>query len=287
MSSSGQPDKYAVLGHPIGHSLSPLMHQASFRALDYNANYLAFDVHPDKLGSVLPAMRDMGFRGVNLTIPLKEVAFGQLADLHEDARRLGAVNTVEMTADGGLRGHNTDSYGFLRALDEAFGISSEGLRVLVLGCGGAGRTVAIATAMQGASQLMLADMDAERAISVAQEIEALDGSSLVVGLSTDTSEWEEAAAESDLIVQATPVGMKPGDICLLGDGVFNSGQYIFDLIYMYPSTPIMQAAAKKGARTANGLGMLLHQGARAFTIWTGMQPDTDAMRGALEQAVYG
>lgn len=287
MSNSGHPDKFAVLGHPIGHSLSPLMHQASFRALDYNAIYLAFDVHPAKLGAVLPAMRDMGFRGVNLTIPLKEVAFDLLADLHEDARRLGAVNTVEMTAEGGLRGHNTDSYGFLRALEEAFGVSPEGLRVLLLGCGGAGRTVAIAAAMQGATEVLLADVDENRTAAVAAEIGALDCDVRVGGLSGDKREWAEAAAESDLIVQATPVGMKPGDPSLLDPGVFNSGQYVFDLIYMYPSTPLMQAAAAAGARTANGLGMLLHQGARAFTIWTGMQPDTDAMRGALEQAVYG
>lgn len=286
METAGHPVVFAVLGHPIGHSLSPIMHQASFQALGYNGLYLPFDVHPDKLGTVLPAMQAMGFGGVNLTIPLKQKAFELLEDLHDDARRLGAVNTVEFTGSGSLRGHNTDSYGFLRAIDEAFAIKPEGMRILVLGCGGAGRTVAIASAMQKAASIALADTDCSRINSVAKEINQLAPHSEVISLENSPDTWQTAATHSDLIIQATPVGMKPDDPALLPIDVFNSNQYVFDLIYMYPATPLMQAAGQAGAHTANGLGMLLHQGARAFTIWTGKEPDTAAMRRALEDAVY-
>ena len=161
------------------------------------------------------------------------------------------------------------------------------MRILLLGCGGAGRTVAITSAMRGASEVVLADVDVQRSAALAVEIEQLGCAADISGISNDKSEWEAAASQSHLIVQATPVGMNPEDPSLLDAKVFHGGQYVLDLIYMYPATPIMKAAAQSGAKTANGIGMLLHQGAHAFTIWTGRQADTDAMRGALEQAVYG
>ena len=134
---SGHTKPYAVLGHPIGHTLSPVMHNASFQALGLDAIYLAFDVHPDRLMEVLPAMRDMGFGGVNLTVPLKEAAFRGLKELGPSAQWLGAVNTVEFRPDGTLKGHNTDGQGFLTALQEAFDLRVAGKRLFVLGCGGA------------------------------------------------------------------------------------------------------------------------------------------------------
>jgi shikimate dehydrogenase len=278
---SGYTKPYAVLGHPIGHTLSPVMHNASIQSLGLDAIYLAFDVHPDRLMDVLPAMQAMGFGGVNLTIPLKEVAFRGLKQLDASARLLGAVNTVQFTSDGVI-GHNTDGYGFIKAMEESFGESLAGAKVFVLGCGGAGRAVALMCAGAGASELILAEVDDAKRNGVADELKKLHPA-LKIQHATDAA---TACRGADVVVQATPVGMKESDAPLLGPEAFRAGQRAFDLIYMYPETVFMKQARLGGARTANGLGMLLHQGARAFSIWTGREPDVEAMRTALQKAVY-
>ena len=285
MNISGHTDPFAVLGHPIGHSLSPVMHNAAMTSMEMDAIYLAFDVHPDRLMEVLPRMADMGFRGVNLTVPLKEVAFNGLDDLDDSARRLGAVNTIEFL-DGGLRGHNTDGKGFLLAVDEAFGTGVKGKKVFVLGSGGAGRAVAITCATSGASCVSVTDIDAARSGRVAAEISELSPGCPVKSVNPDPASWPEASLNADIVVQATPVGMRIDDDPVLGPDAFREGQMAIDMIYMYPETAFMKAAAKSGAKSANGLGMLLHQGAHAFTIWTGRTPPVGAMREALEKEVY-
>ncbi len=287
MKLSGHTRPYAVLGHPIGHTLSPAMHNASFRALDLDAIYLAFDVAPDRLRPVLRAMADMGFGGVNLTVPLKETALAGMDELDDSARRLGSVNTVEFS-DGALRGHSTDGAGFVQALEEAFAIQPRAVSVFLLGCGGAGRAVALACALAQAPRIALADTDRGRAKRLADEIVAL-GAGAVVELvdAADPAAQTRACHTADLAIQATPVGMKPSDPPLLGPDAFRTGQWVYDLIYMHPETPFMKAARQGGARAENGLGMLLHQGARSYTIWTGQTPDVPAMRAALEAEVYG
>lgn len=282
---SGHTRPFAVLGHPIGHTLSPVMHNASFAEIGLDAIYLAFDVHPDRLMEVLPAMRLMGFGGVNLTIPHKEVAFRGLEKLDDSARLLGAVNTVQFT-DAGPVGHNTDGYGFLRALEEAFGKTTKGDSVFVLGSGGAGRAVALMAAQAGARCVTLADLDRARCEKVGAEIRG-HFPAVEIAVSATSADQASAARLADLVVQATPVGMKPTDQSLLAPDAFRAGQRAFDLIYHVPETVFMKAARAGGAKACNGLGMLLHQGARAFQIWTGQEPSVSAMRKALEQAVYG
>ncbi|MDA0577973.1 MAG: shikimate dehydrogenase [Verrucomicrobia bacterium] len=286
MNLSGHTKPYAVLGHPIGHTLSPVMHNASLRSLGLDAIYLAFDVQPDRLLEVLAAMRAMGFGGVNLTVPLKEVAFRGLTNLATSARRLGAVNTVEFCADGSLKGHNTDGGGFLTAVEEAFGASVRGKRLFVLGCGGAGRAVALTAAAEGALELAIADLESERVQRLAAELAKEFPHCAVIPVPAGTSAWAAASRHAELVVQSTPVGMKPTDAALLGADAFRPGQWVFDLVYMYPETAFMQSAVAAGAQASNGLGMLLHQGARAFRLWTGQDADVAAMRQALEQAVY-
>jgi shikimate dehydrogenase len=286
MSISGHTTIFAVLGHPIHHSLSPAMHNASLQSLGMDAVYAAFDVDPSRLMTVLPAMADMGFGGVNLTVPLKEVAFSGLKNLDDSARRLGAVNTVVFRPDG-LKGYNTDDKGFLIAIEEAFSATPSDHSILVLGCGGAGRAVAITCAVQGARRLLLADVEEARTRRVADEIRALAPRVDITPLPADPGAWKAQAREADLVVQATPVGMKPDDKSLLDASAFRAGQLVFDLVYMYPETAFMKAARQAGAKASNGLSMLLHQGAYAFTIWTGRKADVAAMRHALEAAVYG
>jgi len=259
---------------------------ASIAALGLDAIYLAFDAPPQKLMDILKAMRDMGFGGVNLTVPLKEVAFRGLDQLDESSTISGSVNTVEFLDNGEMRGHSTDGYGFVTAVNEAFSTTPAGKTVFVLGCGGAGRAVAVTCAAEGAARILLSDVDAARAETVAAEITESFRQVAAESAGSEPRNWVKAVAEADLVIQATPVGMQPEDTPLLGKDAFRPGQMLFDLIYMYPATGIMQEALAAGARAANGLGMLLHQGARSFKIWTGIDPDIAAMRQALENAVY-
>lgn len=278
--------KFAVLGHPIGHSLSPLMHNASIRALgltdDYH--YGKLDVAPDALIERLAQFPAEGYAGVNLTIPLKEVAFRELNELDASAELLGAVNTV-VFSDRGPVGYNTDGYGCLKALEESFGKTVQGESVFVLGCGGAGRAVALMAARSGAASMTLADIDAVRTERLAAELRA-QHPALRVEPCLDSAAQIAACRAADWVLQASPIGMKKEDPSLMPPAAFRAGQCVFDLIYMYPETALLSVAKSQGARVANGLGMLLHQGARAFELWTGIAPDVRAMRAALEQAVY-
>ena len=285
MSLSGHTKPFAVLGHPIGHTLSPVMHNASMEELNFDGIYLALDVHPDRLMEVLPSMALMGFAGVNLTVPHKEVAFRGLSKLDPSAKLFGAANTVEFT-ETGMIGHNTDGHGFLKALDEAFGKTVKGDSIFVLGCGGAGRATALQAATEGARQLVLADIDVERVQRLEDEVKVLVPD-IEIFQALEKNKQVELCRTCDLVVQASPVGMKKDDPSLLPPEAFREGQRAFDLIYMYPETAFLKTAREAGAEIANGLGMLLHQGARAFEIWTGTDPSISAMRKALEKAVYG
>jgi len=284
---SGQTLPFAVLGHPIGHTLSPIMHNAAFEELGMDAVYLAFDVHPEKLMNVLNAMSAMNFKGVNLTVPLKEVAFKGLNNIAPSAKMLGAVNTIQFLPDGTLIGHNTDGIGFLLAVNEAFSTKVNGLKIFIIGTGGAGRAIAITCAIENASEITLADIDEQKAQKVAKEIALIAPTVKTICMPSNHAAWKETSLKADLIVQSTPVGMKRDDPPILPPDCFKKGQMAFDLVYMYPETSFMKAAKAGGAITANGLGMLLHQGAAAFTIWTGKPAALSAMRKALEKSVYG
>ncbi len=278
--------KLAVLGHPIGHTLSPMMHTASLQVLGLAGEYEygKLDVSPEHLMERLTQLPAEGYAGVNLTIPLKEVAFQGLKKLDVSAEILGAVNTVEF-ADDGLVGHNTDGYGFLKALEEAYGKAAEEDSVFILGCGGAGRAVALMAALDGAKALTLSDIDLSRMKNLKEEIQT-KVPDVTVQFASEESKLRQCR-EADLVIQASPIGMKADDPSLLPKEAFRAGQRVFDLIYMYPETALLRVAKSQGAQIANGLGMLLHQGAKAFEIWTEIQPDVAAMRHALETAVYG
>lgn len=279
----GRTKPYAVLGHPVGHTLSPLMHNAAFRALGWNAIYLAFDVTPDDLPKVLRAMAAMGFAGANLTVPLKEVGCQSMDHLDASALITRSVNTVCFTPHG-LVGHSTDGYGFLRAYREAFGESLSGRSVFLLGTGGAGRALALVLPAEQIASLALADADPLRAQQVANEVKAI-APTLPVHVAPSLDEAERLARTCDVIIQATPLGMKPTDACPLPPGAFHPGQRVFDLIYRPADTITMRVARAAGARVANGLDMLLYQGVRAFEIWTGVQPPVNVMREALQSAL--
>lgn len=275
---------FAVLGHPITHSLSPIMHNAALRTLGLNAVYLAFDVLAEDLSAVLRGLTAVGCAGVNITVPLKEMAARCVARLDDTARRAGAVNTIRFERDGPV-GYSTDGEGFLCGVQEAFTTTPAGRHIFVLGCGGAGRTVALECARAGAASITLCDAESTRATRLLEEVRMM-----APGVKTEAvalSDAARAARRADLIVQATPVGLHDGDVSPLPPEAFQPGALAYDLIYHRPVTPFMRAAETAGATAANGLGMLLYQGARALEIWTGRAAPIDVMRAALEQAVYG
>ena len=277
---------FALLGHPVGHSLSPAMHNAAFKVLGLNACYSLLDVPPGGIPRTLEKLRAQKYGGLNVTIPHKEAAYRFLASqgkLSDVAQLLHSVNTVVFRPDGTLLGDNTDAPGFLDALREAFRTSPRGKRILVLGAGGAGRALALTCALQGAESILVADVNlaARRRLLLALR-QAAPGLP-VAGASL--AHARIAARDCDLIIQATPVGLHPGDPSLLPPEAFRKGQIVFDLIYNPPVTPLLATAQAVGARTANGLGMLLHQGARAFRLWTGRPPPVAVMRAALVKAL--
>jgi len=284
MEVRGTTRAFAVLGHPVRHSLSPVMHNAAFEALGMDAVYMPFDVEPGCLMEVLKSMRDMGFGGANLTVPLKEVAFGGLQDLDGTAQSAGAVNTVHFD-EAGARGYNTDGYGLLAALREAFGAAAEGEDIAMLGSGGAARGTSLVCAAAGARSLTLVARNRERTESLARDIKAALPS---INLRCVLDEKEKAGAIRDatLVVHATTLGLHAGDPPFAPASAFRKGQRFYDLIYNNPVTSTLAAAREAGALTSNGLGMLLHQGARSFEIWTGTKPPIDIMRDALQKAAY-
>ena len=285
MHIGGSTRCFAVLGHPIGHSLSPIMHNAAFATLGLDAVYLAFDVTPERLPMLLPALQELGFGGVNLTIPLKEAAYRFLSDLDESAQLLGAVNTVAFRSSGPV-GHNTDGYGFLQSVSESFGGAIAGRSVFILGAGGAGRAIALTCAKAGALSLAVADLNSDLCGTVRRDAARVEPS-LSVQVPTTPDEVAAEARAADIIVQATPVGMRKDDASPLPPQVFRPDQWALDLVYQHIETAFLRAARTAGARTATGLGMLLHQGARALEIWTDRSPPLAEMRTALEKAVYG
>ena len=264
------------------------MHEASFLALGLDAEYLTFDVPPEALADRLAACRAEGFHGLNITVPHKAAAVPLMDRLDASARLYGAVNTVRIGADG-LTGFNTDAAGFLEDLTDNFRQSPQGRRVLVLGCGGAGRALAIACAHGGAAQVTLANRTAQKAERVAAEIADLlpVAAGRVRVLPSDPAAWLAASRESDLIIQCTTAGLDDADAPMLPPAAFRLGQFLYDLVYTRRVTPTMRSALEAGADAANGAGMLIYQGAAAFREWTGLDADTNAMRAALEARIYG
>lgn len=262
------------------------MHNPTLQAMGMDAVYLAFDTPPDQLMETLRTFGQRGFAGVNLTIPLKEVAFQNMDRLSETAELSGSVNTVVFHADGSLEGHSTDGYGLREALKEAFWKGFTDEKVMILGCGGAGRAAALQAASDGAKSISLANRTLSRAQSLAEELTKRFPDLQVACCSS----WPPSHAETrscEILLQSTSQGMKDGDDPLLGSEHFQSGQKLLDMTYVKKVTPMMKAAEKAGAEGVNGLGMLLHQGVRSLEIWTGNTVPVEVMRAALYRQVYG
>ena len=251
------------------------MHNAAFAALGLDWVYLACEVAPGAVGAALAGMRALGLGGLSVTIPHKAAALEEVDEATEAARAIGAVNTVVPAGDGRLRGENTDGGGFLASLAEE-GFDPAGRRCAVLGAGGAARAVVHALAGAGAAEVVVVNRTPERG----QETAALAGARGRLGAAADVG-------SVDLVVNATPLGLAGGDPAQLpvDPDVFRAGQLLVDLVPNPAVTPLMRAAAARGAEVAGGLGMLVHQGALAFELWTGRPAPVEVMRAAAAHAL--
>ena len=275
------------------------MHNAAFAALGLNWRYLAFEVRPDDLRAAIAGARAMQFAGLNLTVPHKLLAMQIVDELDESAKTWGAVNTVRFEARDGKgqwqplnhfsepisgevrsQGFNTDADGIARSLHEDLNLELAGAKVLLLGTGGAGPVAALRLAVEKVSELFLVDYVSAKAEAVAQEIRKRHPQ---VKVATGFPN-----GPVDLLLNATPLGLKASDASPLDGTPFSPRQAraVYDMIYRPAETKLLKAAKAAGCKTANGLGMLLHQGAKAFEIWTGKPAPLDVMRRALVREVY-
>ncbi|HEY4397677.1 MAG TPA: shikimate dehydrogenase [Acidimicrobiia bacterium] len=254
-----------IIGDPVGHSRSPAMHNAAFDALGLDWVYVAFPVARGEGAAAVRAVATLGLAGLNVTMPHKADAAGACDDLSSEAAALGAVNTV-VNADGTLAGHSTDGDGFLRALDDE-GITVAGRHAVVLGAGGAGRAITHALGRAGA-----------RVTVAARRSEAArDAASLAPG--ADAIGFGELTVEGfDVVVNATPLGMN-GEPPPFDTSHLHAGQFVFDTVYP-GETPLLRESRARGIGAAGGLGMLVHQGALSFSLWTGFAPPLEVMRAA-------
>ena len=268
-----------LLAYPAGHSLSPAMHNAAFAQLGILARYEALEVAPDALAAAVAALRRPEVYGANVTIPHKVAVMPLLDELSEEARRIGAVNTI-VNRDGRLMGCNTDAAGFLRALREDGGFEPAGVSAVVLGAGGAARAVAYALLQAGVSRLALYNRTPSAAQALAAWLER--GAKVEV---LEPSALPEAVRASQLLVNATSVGMaQPGEASArspLEPGLLPREGFVCDLVYRPAQTRLLREAAAAGLRVQNGVPMLVYQGAEAFRHWTGQAAPVQVMRAAL------
>lgn len=258
----------AVIGHPVAHSLSPALHNAAFAAAGLDWVYVAFDVAPGAAGAALDAMRTLGIAGLSVTMPHKEDVAAAVDALDPAAAALRSANTVVREADGRLVGHSTDGAGFVASLAEA-GVTVAGRRVVVLGAGGAARSVVDALGRAGAADVVVVNRTTARA----EQAAALTTAGRV------GSPADVPAAE--IVVNATSIGMGTTEVPL-DPGLLRAGQVVADLVYHPLETALLAAARAAGCTVVDGLGMLVHQAVLQQELWTGRRPDPGVMRAAAD-----
>ena len=274
---SGRTRLLAVIGQPVGHSLSPRMHNASFAADGLDFVYVSLEVDPGDLPAAVRGAVALKLRGFNITMPHKRAMVPLVDKLDEGARISGAVNTVVIEGSK-LHGYNTDGGGMVEACREA-GIGLSGRRVLLVGVGGAAAAIAVALGGEGVTDLCLVNRNVEHAEELANKL----GDAGLKGVEVYPADaLNEAAADADVIVNATPLGMKDGDPLPVPEEYLREGKAVCDAVYRPgKETPLVRQSREGGARVVAGERMLLYQGVLAQKLWTGRQPNVKAMSDAL------
>jgi shikimate dehydrogenase len=282
------PIRLGLFGDPVAHSLSPQMQNAALRAFEINMQYARFHIRSNELRSALRFLRELDFVGVNLTVPHKIAGLAQIDAGDESASRCRAVNTVRLH-DKKLVGSNTDAEGFSLAVRNAFSIDLRDLRVMILGAGGGtGHAIAWQCALENCERLVLVNRTPAKTSALMDRLRHFFAEPRVLGpvARIEAVPWEETAvraqlADIDLIVNATPLGMNPSDPAPIPARLLAPHHIVFDCVYRPSKTVLLRAADEAGARGANGLSMLLYQGALSFSIWFNREAPIEAMRSAI------
>lgn len=270
--------KYAVIGDPIAHSFSPQMHNAAFKALGISAEYMAVHVKEQELPAFAERARKE-FAGFNITVPHKNAIIPFLDSISDECRLTGSVNTV-INRGGLLHGESTDGYGLETAIREEFNIGLAGNRFLFLGTGGTVKAVSFHFAAKGAIALFFANRTVSKSRDLIDELDkAYTETEYFCCSPEDERLMDDFVSRSSVVIQCTSLGLKPEDPSPLDDKYFRRGKYYYDTIYK--NTAFLRIAGEKGCRGAGGLSMLLHQGARSFSMWTGEAAPVEVMRKAL------
>ncbi len=255
------------------------MHNAAFKSLGINATYLAFEVRPKDLKAAIACAKSTGVCGLNVTVPYKEKVLKYLDETDKEVSLIKAVNTI-VAKKGRLKGYNTDGRGFVSSLKEAFGISPKGKSFFIMGAGGASRAISFSLAVRGARRIVLVDEISGKAMSLARSL-VKNTSCEAVAVKKDKGAMKELILNSDVFINATPCGMKPRDPQVIDPSFLYKGIFVCDIIYNPRATRLLRDAKRRGARTLNGIGMLLNQGAISFELWTGRKAPVKVMKKAL------
>lgn len=275
---SNKPARLAVIGCPVAHSASPAMHQEALDTLDMNVRYIRLEVAPGQVAEAIARMKALDFIGCNVTVPHKLEVIDCCDDVSEDARAMGAVNTLVFGDK--IKGYNTDAAGLVHAIHEDFGVNLADLKVMILGVGGgAGRAVATQCARIGCPQLWLVNRTLEKASNMTQKLAHPEVT--MSAMTPDDPSMIEAAHHADIMINATSLGLKSGDPLPLPMECIQSHHLVYDMIYNPAETPLIQHAKSAGANTANGLSMLLHQGVLAYECWFPSEKPLEPMRRGL------
>jgi shikimate dehydrogenase len=285
------PIRLAVIGDPVAHSLSPQMQNAALRDCGVDMQYARVQLRETELAEACELVRQNQFVGLNVTLPHKERMLPLMDEIDENAKEAGVINTIAIR-DQKLIGFNTDGIGFSHAIREDFSIDLRDLRVLVLGAGGAARAIAFECARQGCERLVIANRTRPKAEHLVQRLQSWFAGPRVLGpvarlqaIGWDESELRTQIAHTDLLVNATPLGLQRSDQSPVAEHLLAPHLMIFDTTYNAGRSPLLMAAAKMGARGSNGLSMLIHQGARAFELWFGREAPVEVMRRAVVDAL--
>jgi shikimate dehydrogenase len=278
---SGKTKLYGIFGYPVEHTFSPCMHNAAFKKLHLDACYVPFAVSPDNLGEAAKALIPLGLCGVNVTVPHKEKIIDHLDGLSEEARLIGAVNTIEIK-ERKLIGHNTDGRGFLRSLRDNAGFNPKGKQIFIIGSGGAARAVGFSLALAGTKKIVFTDLDEMKADALVTDITEKTGR-LVEYVKHESI--AESATKAHCVINATPIGLKKTDPLPIARENIRKKHLVCDLVYNPAETRFLQAAKANGAKTLPGIGMLLYQGVIAFEIWTGQKAPIAIMKSALARQI--
>ena len=278
----------AVLGHPIRHSVSPAMHNAALAAMareekGYSAwKYFRFDVPPEMLAEALPRFHAAGFHGLNLTVPHKILAFDLIKEIDADADAIGAVNTLRRTADG-WRGYNTDGYGLATALRADLGVDLTGADIVLLGAGGAARGAAVECLRRKCASLWVANRTRANLDALIATLRPLAGTTALQAL--EPAVLPDHLPAGAVVINATSAGLQAGEPAPMDLHRLPPGAKVYDMVYNPPQTALLRAAAALGLPHANGLAMLVHQGARSLEIWTGATVPVAVMQAAATAAL--